>query len=813
MSALPRRPLTKLLVAGIAFASLGLAPAVVASGSPASATVPATLHANGSVDEAWLTGAGAGDAVTLLQNGAPVTMAGNPGTADSLGSLILRELTPGAGYAWDDTTINQTTPSFTVLAPGSNPALSSSLYTGQAMHQGLNYLTMRDGVQLAATVRYPYGSTCSSTVPCPTVIESSGYGTAGPTDPIPFLLAQATGTSCTGCGDANLLPDSATDVGAVLARVSGFATVSLQMRGTGCSGGAYDLFGYPSDYDAYDAVEIVAHQDWVANHKVGMVGISYSGLSQLPAAGTDPPDLAAIAPMSPTDDLFSTGYPGGIYNDGFAAGWIGDRIDDAKPAATLTGTTLAPLSTTPVSGVGQSWVYYEIDAELAATSGASSACLANQALHGQSESLSSLVGPQMVAPGTGPGRDPSLFDRRSMDQWATKVTVPVFISGATQDEQTGPQWPALLTALPTTTPVFANIVNGGHIDSTDPQILSRWLEFLDLYVADKVPTPVTGLEGLILDSFTSNASGTSAQAPLPAIRFTTVKRLTQARNQFTHQTPRVEMLFDSGAGAVGAGDPQSTYSAGAKSWPPSGKAEKWSFGAAGTLTTGGRSSKVQTSASLQLDPAARPATSLPSGNAWAAAPPWNWTPVPAQDGSGFQTAPLASDITIAGPATLDVWVASASPVVDLQATVTEVRPSAGQEEYVTSGFLRSSNQVDLPSSTSLFTVPSYLAADAGTLSATSYTLVKIPIDPIVHTFRAGTELRVVISAPGGDRPSWQFDTVDDGSQTASIGIGGLTPSSLEANVLRSVTDTPTLPACGSLRGEPCRTYVPEANQT
>ena len=136
------------------------------------------------------------------------------------------------------------------------------------------------------------------------------------------LLAAAEHHPCTGCGDPNLLPDSATDVGAVVARVSGFATVSLQMRGTGCSGGAYDLFGYPSDYDAYDAVEIVSHQNWVANHKVGMVGISYSGLSQLPSAGTDPPGLAAIAPMSPTDDLFSTGYPGGIYNNGFAAGIV-----------------------------------------------------------------------------------------------------------------------------------------------------------------------------------------------------------------------------------------------------------------------------------------------------------------------------------------------------------------------------------------------------------------------------------------------------------------------------------------------------------
>ena len=138
----------------------------------------------------------------------------------------------------------------------------------------------------------------------------------------------------------------------MIARVSGFATVSLQMRGTGCSGGAFDLFGYPSDYDAYDAIEIVSHQAWVAHHKVGMVGISYSGLSQFPSAGTDPPGLAAIAPMSPTDDLFSTGYPGGIYNDGFAASWVHQRIDDAKAAAAYRDGQLVRLATVPVANVG-----------------------------------------------------------------------------------------------------------------------------------------------------------------------------------------------------------------------------------------------------------------------------------------------------------------------------------------------------------------------------------------------------------------------------------------------------------------------------
>ncbi len=813
MRTVHRRLSVRLAVSAVTVAVLALGPALVASVPPAGAVGPHDLQFDGSVDEAWLTGAGPGDSITLLQNGDPVDVAGNPGTADSLGSLIIRDLTPGAGYAWDDTTSDQTTSTFAVLAPGADPPTDSALYTDQPMHQGLNYITMRDGIQLAATVRYPYGGTCSATAPCPTVIEYSGYDTAGPTDPIPSLLSEATGTPCTGCGDTDLLPDSATDVGAVLARVSGFATVSLQMRGTGCSGGAYDLFGYPTDYDAYDAIEIVAHQDWVANHKVGMVGISYSGLSQLPAAGTDPPDLAAIAPMSPTDDLFSTGYPGGIYNDGFAASWTDDRIDDAMPAATLVDGSLAPLASTPVANVGQPWVYYEIDAELAASGGASSTCLANQALHGQSDSLESLIGPQLVAPGTGAGRDPSLFDERSMDAWASKITVPVFIAGAMQDEETGPQWPALLSALPATTPVYANLVNGNHIDSTDPQIISRWLEFLDIYVADKVPTPATPLESLVLDDFTSFASGTTAQAPLPAVRFTAAKTLAEARHEFSRQTPRVEVLFDNGAGAAGAGDPQSTYTAGFNQWPPAGHVENWWLGTEGDLSTGGLHQKTEGSAGLRLDPSVRPATSLPaSGNAWAADPGWDWTPVPAQYGLGFQTAPFASDTTIVGPATLDLWVASASPVVDLQATITEVRPGAGQEEYVTSGFLRSSNQVDLPQSTPLFTVPSYLGSDAESLTPTAYSLLKIPIDPIVHTFRVGTELRIVLSAPGGDRPSWAFDTVDDGSQTASVAFGGPVASKLVVNVVHGVDATSTLPACGSLRGEPCRAYVPEGNQ-
>jgi predicted acyl esterase len=801
------------LVAAVAVC-VGIGP--MTAGAAGSATPPAspispTLQGQGSVDEAWLTGASPGDHIVLKQLGTPVSNPANPGTADSLGTMIIRNLPPGGGYAWFDLTTGQRTARFPVLAPGANPASGSELYQGQPLHAGLNYLTMRDGIQLAATVRYPYGGTCSALSPCPTVIEYSGYGTAGPTDPIPALISQATGTPCNNCGDPNLLPDSATAVGAVLARVSGFATVSLQMRGTGCSGGAFDLFGYPSDYDAYDAIEIVAHQSWVAHHKVGMVGISYSGLSQFPSAGTDPPGLAAIAPLSPTDDLFSTGYPGGIYNDGFAASWIASRIVDARAAATDVANHVARLSPTPVGGVGQPWTYYEIDAELAASGGGSSTCLANQALHNQSESLASLTGPQEVAPGTGPGRDPFLFDRRSMRVAAGRVDVPVFLAGALQDEQTGPQWPALIDAIPSTTPLFANMVNGGHIDSTDPQITSRWLEFLDIYVAGRVPTPPSLLAAVILQGFTGFASGISGGAPFPAIRFTGAPTVAQAQLDFAAQTPRVRALFDNGAGADGPGSIESTYAADFSSWPPAGSMQTYFFGENGALRTTAPSGHHSTS--LALDPTVRPSTSLPpGGNPWAANPGWDWTTVPAADGIGFETAPFTQATTVVGAATLDLWVKASTPVEDFQATITEVRPADQQEEYVTSGFLRSSNQADNADSTPLFTDPTYLLSGATPLSPDSYSLVKIPIDPVVHTFRPGTELRVVVSAPGGDRPIWEFATLDQG-QRATVGIGGVTTSALVVNTVSGVNATPTLPGCGSLRGEPCRAYQAEGNQT
>ena len=44
-----------------------------------------------------------------------------------------------------------------------------------------------------------------------------------------------------------------------------------------------------------------------------------------------------------------------------------------------------------------------------------------------------------------------------------------------------------------------------------------------------------------------------------------------------------------------------------------------------------------------------------------------------------------------------------------------------------------------------------------------FTLVRVPIFPVAHAFRAGSRIRVTIAATGGDRPRWDFATVDKGN--------------------------------------------------
>ena len=73
-------------------------------------------------------------------------------------------------------------------------------------------------------------------------------------------------------------------------------------------------------------------------------------------------------------------------------------------------------------------------------------------------------------------------------------------------------------------------------------------------------------------------------------------------------------------------------------------------------------------------------------------------------------------------------------------------------------------------------------------------------------------MRVTIEAPGGDRPRWDFDTIDRGRTRNTIALGGARASSLVLPVVRGATAKGTpLPAPTALRGQPSRAYSPASN--
>ena len=179
------------------------------------------------------------------------------------------------------------------------------------------------------------------------------------------------------------------------------------------------------------------------------------------------------------------------------------------------------------------------------------------------------------------------------------------------------------------------------------------------------------------------------------------------------------------------------------------------------------------------------------------------------------SAPLSSDTTAIGGGAVHLWVRSSTPDVDFQATVSEVRPD-GNETFVQNGWLRGSERKLATSSanmlkqqpTLLQPIPTFLASDEEAMPANRYVPVVIPLYFEGHVYRAGSRIRVTISAPNGTQPVWSFDqTQPEGSTaTESIAFSALMPSSLILPILPGVSVPTGLPACPSLRNEPCRPY-------
>jgi hypothetical protein len=178
------------------------------------------------------------------------------------------------------------------------------------------------------------------------------------------------------------------------------------------------------------------------------------------------------------------------------------------------------------------------------------------------------------------------------------------------------------------------------------------------------------------------------------------------------------------------------------------------------------------------------------------------------DALSYLSDPLAEQLTLLGSASVDLFLMSTAPDTDLEVTLTEVRPD-GQERYVQNGWLRASHRkLDEARSTELRPHQTHLEVDAENLPKGQFTLVRVELFPFGHVFRAGSQLRISIEAPGGNRPLWTFAALEAPGSVNWVAHSIGRPSSLVLPVIGPVEGPEPLPDCPtSLRAQPCRPYA------
>jgi len=725
-----------------------------------------SFEARASVNQVYVTHATPGEPLELRDGLGRVVAEAE---ADEQGSRVFREVEAGSGYR--------------VVARGGTTELSDPLrvlteeeslpprefYTSQTLEPGYGYITTRDGTQLSVFVSLPGPP---EEGPYPTLVNYSGYE---PSKPGGALELGDLDLSVL-CGSLPLLCAAPNHPSGLIAGFLGYATVGVNMRGTGCSGGAYDFFEPLQVLDGYDAIEVIAAQDWVLHNEVGMAGLSYPGISQLFVASARPPSLAAITPLSVISGTDTTLAPGGIVNDGFAVEWGTQVLDRADP-------------------YGQGWEQDRVDA-------GDGVCEENQLLHSQKVDIIQKAYDNRYYV-------PEIYDPLNPRSFVDRIEVPVFTAGQWQDEQTGGHFADLWDRFTSAPIVKRTATNGAHADGYSPQILIEWKTFLDFYVAREirpVPEVVEAFGPLLFDEIFG------AEISLPEPRFEPSDDFEAALAAYEAE-PEVRILFESGGGANGSppGAPEAGFELLAPSWPlPDLTPERWYFHGDGSLRTvappanGGASS-------FAYDPDKGDETFEVDDAFEKALPDITWAPWEPGRQVVFASDPLAEDRVAAGFASADLWVRSTADDADLEVLVSEIRPD-GQEVYVSSGWLRASQRALSPGSTALRPIPTRLEADLEPLPDGVWEEVRVEIYPFAHVFRAGSRIRISVSSPGANRGRWKFDTLQPGEPvTHAVGHAEAFASSVLLPVLPGLEAPTPLPSCPGLRSQPCREHVPHLN--
>lgn len=518
-----------------------------------------------------------------------------------------------------------------------------------------------------------------------------------------------------------------------------------------------------------------------------MVGISFSGFSQIATAATHPPHLVAIAPLSFVGSLYDLGRPGGIFNNGFSESWLTERMDNARPA--------------PDPGA-QAYANY-----LVATD---ANCRENQRLRLQTRDAIAMVKDNELTD--------DIYTARDFRTWMSDIEVPTFASLQFDDEETSPY--AILSAqtlLNANDKVWLNLANGHHRDAVTPDTLTELFEFLDIYVGHDAPAPKFLVNALSDVIFGEGSVAPPLPASLPPFERIFNWTFADAKAQFESR-PRVNVMLGLQNGMNEGRNTGTKWRFSSDRFPVAGSVNStWYLSDGGRLT---KSPGAEAEASYISDPSVRPATTGVAGETSAeAVSDVTWSEVPTGNGVGFVSDVLTEPLVAVGPAAAELRISSSAPDTDLAVVVSEVRAD-GQEMLISSGVQRASMRHTAAVGTSAvrpdgldlaLTMPAF-TIDRREMLAGSTVTVPVQILPMGHVFEAGSRVRVSVHAVGGDMERWAFDSIDGlfGSVRNTVHLGGVTPSSITLTLAPNRPGRSLQLACPAA-GMPCRDYVPAAN--
>jgi putative CocE/NonD family hydrolase len=512
------------------------------------------------------------------------------------------------------------------------------------------FITMSDGVQIALNVRMPDDFKKGRSYP--TIFEMSGYDGGSSDGDEPYA----------GEGSRVLTKQFYKD----------YVTVHASVRGTGCSGGEFDLFSWRSALDGYEIIDWIAEQKW-SNSRVGIYGHSYGGITGFMVAATRPPQLDAVSVSGLIDDIYrGIVYPGGVSNYGFPLLWTGG----VRPVYDYGGGLLLGFDEGGGEGCARS------------VPSKSRTVLNDPILQGLQDT------------------DTTWMQVRSLITYAERINVPIHISGAYQDEQTGPRGPYHLFEEVVNAPVRRLLMtNGDHGTQQDGKFLEPdRKQFLDYFVRDG--EPVKGRGGYSSSSVVTFLENVQGEDDVPVSKLNRTFPLEDSRWTDVYFGPEGKLSFSAPGGKNG----------GSVSYFSGSGRQSWSYQA-------GHSSGA----------------------------PFTTEDAHGQDELVFSTEKFKEPTAIIGPSTATLFMSSTAPDTEIFVQVIDEAPD-GSRYFVQRGMLKASHRAimkglsdKLPNGT--IYRPHRPHTNPTNIEPGKIYEYLVEIFPFGHVFRPGHKLIVKIHAP------------------------------------------------------------------